>query len=100
MTTYRYEIDSRPTELGGGWRLRLFEDGQEAGGGVFPADREAEPQRGMAWFNALTEAERARWLATAKSARPVDAWGAYLSQEAFQEAQEEGENWVASRADA
>ena len=27
MTTYRYEIDPRPTELGGGWRLRLFEDG-------------------------------------------------------------------------
>ena len=100
MTTYRYEIDPRPTELGGGWRLRLFEDGQEAGGGAFPADRNADPQRGMAWFNALTEVERARWLATGKSARPVDAWGAYLSQEAFKEAQEEGENWVASRADA
>ncbi len=31
-----YEINPRPTELGGGWRLRLFEDGEEVGGGVFP----------------------------------------------------------------
>lgn len=100
MTTYRYEIDPRPAELGGGWRLRLLEDGQEVGGGVFPADRDAEPQRGMGWFNELTEAERGRWLVTAKSARPVDAWGAYLSQEAFLDAQEEAEAWVASHANA
>jgi hypothetical protein len=33
---YSYEISPRPVELGGGWRLRLFEDGQEVGGGVFP----------------------------------------------------------------
>lgn len=34
---YSYEIVPRPTELGGGWRLRLLEDGEEVGGGVFPA---------------------------------------------------------------
>ena len=33
---YNYEIASRPIELGGGWRLRLLEDGFEVGGGVFP----------------------------------------------------------------
>jgi len=32
---------------------------------------------GMAWWNFLTETERARWLARAGSARPVDAWRAY-----------------------
>ena len=34
--TYRYEITARDSALGGGWRLRLFEDGEDAGGGVFP----------------------------------------------------------------
>ncbi len=33
---YTYEIIPRPVELGGGWRLRLLEDGVEVGGGVFP----------------------------------------------------------------
>lgn len=32
---YSYEINPRPLELGGGWRLRLLEDGVEVGGGVF-----------------------------------------------------------------
>lgn len=33
---FSYEITPRPVELGGGWRLRLLEDGVEMGGGVFP----------------------------------------------------------------
>lgn len=33
---YSYEILPRPVELGGGWRLRLLENGEEVGGGVFP----------------------------------------------------------------
>ena len=32
-----YTINPRPSELGGGWKLTFFEDGEEAGGGVFPA---------------------------------------------------------------
>ena len=36
MTDYGYAIDPRPAELGGGWRLRLLENGEEVGGGVFP----------------------------------------------------------------
>jgi hypothetical protein len=35
-TDYRYEITARDSALGGGWRLRLLEDGEEVGGGVFP----------------------------------------------------------------
>ena len=35
-TDYRYEIEARDSALGGGWRLRLMEDGEEMGGGVFP----------------------------------------------------------------
>lgn len=33
---YGYEIQPRPAELGGGWLLRLFENGEVVGGGVFP----------------------------------------------------------------
>jgi hypothetical protein len=36
MTSPRSFEITPPAELGGGWRLRLLEDGQEAGGGVFP----------------------------------------------------------------
>ena len=33
---YAYSITSRPDALGGGWQLRLLDDGEEVGGGVFP----------------------------------------------------------------
>ncbi len=34
--TYSYEINPRPGEMGGGWRLRLLEGDEDVGGGVFP----------------------------------------------------------------
>ncbi len=39
-------------------------------------DREptAEESAGMAWWNALTEGERANWLARADTAVPAEAW--------------------------
>lgn len=33
---YSYEINPRSVDVGGGWRLRLLENGDEVGGGVFP----------------------------------------------------------------
>ena len=39
---YAYEIDPRSEELGGGWKLRLLEDGQEMGGGVFDSFEDAQ----------------------------------------------------------
>ncbi|CAG9180203.1 hypothetical protein LMG23992_04168 [Cupriavidus laharis] len=74
---YGYEIAPRLAESGGGFRLRLLQDGVEVGGGIFPADPDADPQAGMAWFNALTELERAEWVARADSARPSEAWAAF-----------------------
>lgn len=35
-----YEITIRPSHLGGGWNLHLYEDGVDQGGGVFPEDCE------------------------------------------------------------
>lgn len=97
MPQYRYTVDPRTEAYGGGYHLHLFEDDKEVGGGVFPADRHKEPHKGVTWFNCLPETERARWLNEAKSARPIDAWGAYLTMLAFDEARSEGELWLASR---
>ena len=94
---YHYEIQSRPAELGGGWRLRLLENGVEVGGGAFPADPNAEAQAGIEWFNNLSMQERTQWLDKANSALAIDAWAAYLRCEAHAEAEQEGQSWVASR---
>ena len=40
----------------------------------------ADEIAGMQWWNSLTEAERADWLARADSAVPAEAWAAYKRQ--------------------
>jgi hypothetical protein len=93
---YSYEIASRPAELGGGWRLRLLQDGEEVGGGVFPTEQN-DPHQGMAWWNALPESQRALWLHVAHSARPADAYHAFLLAEAYDDAVGEAYAWLNSR---
>lgn len=94
---YSYDIEPRPAHLGGGWRVRFLEDGTEMGGGVFSADADADPQAGIDWWNGLTEDERRAWLAHADSAKPRDAWQAYLQQDAYDEAQNAAMSWLESR---
>lgn len=63
MPAYSYVIDVRPAELGGGWRLRLLEDGEEVGGGVFPpveGIEDAEEAAQEAYSDALDVA--AEWM--------------------------------------
>jgi hypothetical protein len=67
MNEYRYEIEPRPSEIGGGYRLRLIEDGEEVGGGVFPlseyaTEDSAEEAAKWAYEDALAEASA--WLAS------------------------------------
>lgn len=71
MSECSYQIDPRPAELGGGWRLRLIEDGEEVGGGVFPlseyateyaTEDNAEEAAKWAYEDALAEASA--WLAS------------------------------------
>lgn len=68
MARHRYQIDKRPAELGGGWRLRLIEDGEEVGGGVFPLNPD-EPDIEKAKSDAYDEAldEGQAWLASRPS---------------------------------
>lgn len=93
---YSYEVIPRPVELGGGWRLRMLENGEEVGGGVFPIVL-GDPQAGMTWWNDCSEPERGYWLAVAKSAVPADAWAAYQLAEAHADAEETAYGWLDSR---
>ena len=38
-----YEIKERPANLGGGWVLTMFEDGEEMGRGYYPLFRQDRP---------------------------------------------------------
>lgn len=68
MTAYRYEIDKQPAELGGGWRLRLFDGVEEIDGGVFPLNPD-EPDIEKAKSDSYDEAldEGQAWLASRSS---------------------------------
>ena len=89
-------VTPRLAELGSGWRLRLLEEGVEVGGGVFPV-ASADPHQGMTWWNAMAEAERGYWLGVADSARPADAYHAFLLAEAHADAEGEAYAWLDSR---
>lgn len=88
-----YEITPRDPALGGGWNLALFDQGERAGGGVYPVAQE-EPAAGMTWWNSMTEKDRAHWMTMAASAVPADARHAFLLAEAYEDAQAQGEDWV------
>jgi hypothetical protein len=92
----RYEIHPRPVGLGAGWSLKLIENGQEVGGGVFPIQEE-NASAGIAWWNELTEEKRRHWLMMAASAMPAAARHAYLLAEAYNDALEEAEAWVGAK---
>ncbi len=53
-----YQITPRPDALGGGWSLKLFENGEEMGGGAFPpVANPEEPDFDEAYQDALDEGE-------------------------------------------
>lgn len=55
---YSYQITPRTVPAGGGWRLQLLENGQEVGGGAFPAEEGAA--EAQAYLDAASEGEE--WL--------------------------------------
>ncbi|MGU7773755.1 hypothetical protein ACV229_26675 [Burkholderia sp. MR1-5-21] len=97
MPKYTYRVSPRTADLGGGYHLRFYEDDVEMGGGVYAADPNAAPEEGIDWWNDLAEHERAHWLKQAGSARAVDAWGAFLREQAHAEALADGWAWVARK---
>ena len=55
MPKYTYRVSPRMAELGGGYHLRFYMDGEEMGGGVYPADPAAAPEDGVDLWNRLAE---------------------------------------------
>ena len=75
-TDYRYEIEARDSALGGGWRLRLLEDGEEVGGGVFPlADYLADADGDLVLALDLAHADASGVARDWLESRPDDAEG-------------------------
>lgn len=95
--TYTYEITARADELGGGWNLRMLDDGIEVGGGVFPVV--ADEAAGIAWWNGLREEERAWHLQQCAPALPTaaNAYRAHLLVDAYEQAQQAADDWLTSR---
>jgi hypothetical protein len=92
---YSYEIIAREPAQGGGWRLRLLDGAEEVGGGVFPVA--PDELVGIAWWNALSAAERAAWLKRATSPTAADAYLAHLRDEAWRDAEATAYDWLDSR---
>jgi hypothetical protein len=61
---YAHTLTPRPVEVGGGWRLRLLEDGEEVGGGVFPPADLADPEEALQAAFDDAEAEAEAWLSS------------------------------------
>jgi hypothetical protein len=75
LSGYTYSITSRPNNLGGGWRLRLLEDGDEVGGGIFPPVDEIEDHEEAlqaAYDDAMGVA--LDWLDSCPSTGPAATW--------------------------
>ena len=88
-----FKIVPRLAALGGGWRLTLLENGEEAGGGIFPLPEEG-PEAGITWWNSISAKQRGHWLMMAISLLPADARHAYLLAVAYEDARQNGEIWV------
>lgn len=94
---YTYEIMPRAREVGGGWKLRMLEDGKEVGGGVFPAV--VDEVAGIAWWNGMREEERAWHLqqCAPNVATAANAYAAFLLVEAYNDAERTATDWLSTR---
>ncbi|MUI10926.1 hypothetical protein GJV26_00240 [Massilia dura] len=93
---YSYTIEPRADQLGGGWQLRLIQEGLEVGGGVFPVPAH-DPVEGIDWWDALGEDDRAYWLTQAIEPTASEAFNAYLVASALADAEEHAKGWINSR---
>lgn len=92
---YSYEISPRRPELGGGWRLRLLDHGQEVGGGAFPVVPDGSAAE---WWNSLGDGDRSAWRNRAAESTVEGAYHAYLNDGAYQDAVGTANEWLHSRA--
>jgi hypothetical protein len=53
----------------------------------------------MTWWNGCSEQERRHWLMMAASARPADAYYAFLLAETYADAEASAHEWLDSRGE-
>lgn len=94
-TWYDHAIVPRAAELGGGWRLYLLEDGEEVGGGVFPVEQDEVAS--VAWWEVLSDDDRAQWLGRTKVDTAAGAYLAFLTDQAWHDAAQVAGEWLDSR---
>lgn len=82
MSVYTYEITERPSDVGGGWRLKLLHDGVEVGGAIHPA---ADIEHHIDGYNDLLDEAHA-WLESRsdKGANDISSAGWQKSIETVQ----------------
>lgn len=56
-----------------------------AAAAVSLADASSDVEAGMAWWNLLSEEDRALWMGSARTAVPAEAWAFYKSVRAVVE---------------
>jgi len=61
---YTYEISRRSASVGGGWLLRLLDNGEEVGGGVFPPINGLRLDLALAAARDDAETEAEAWLSS------------------------------------
>lgn len=88
-----YQISPQPIVLGGGWKVTLLENGQEAKSGVFPIPEEPLEVI-MNWWNSLSHQERTKWIAMVDSSNVAQVRYAYLMGQVHSKALQEATDWL------
>lgn len=92
---YDYSIVRRADEIGGGWQLRLLEDGKEVGGGVFSVTR--DDAGAAAWWAKESDLAKQFWERRTKGGTPEDAYFEHLHDEAWHDATGAAGEWLDTR---
>lgn len=72
MAEFAYDVDELSTEVGGGWQVRLYRDGEVIGSRVFPLPADLNPRSGRRRTYIDAQEFSQNWLASRKElARPL-----------------------------
>lgn len=100
LTYFSYQLQPLSREYCG-WRLRLLSDGVVIDERTFSIDpAQAAPCKGIRWWNAMIAEDRDYWMHTARSARPADAYRAFLVASAYIEAVAYARAWLTAHTEA
>ena len=83
---YTYEINPRPAALGGGWQVRLLDEGEEVGGKCIPCGVQGSGRHRLV--------ER---IKQCRADTAANAYVAYLRAQTYSDAEKTAAEWLNSR---